>query len=65
MNHHIVHFSKGEEKGCFEMGGSTCVVMIKKGVITIDDDILNNSDKGIETKVLIGERIGKKNVKAT
>ena len=65
MNHHIVHFSKGEEKGYFEMGGSTCVVMVKKDAITIDSDILDNSDKGIETKVLIGERIGKKNVKAT
>lgn len=65
MNHHIARFSKGEEKGYFEMGGSTCVVMIKKDVITIDSDIIENSDKGTETKVLIGERIGKKNVKAT
>lgn len=65
MNHHIVNFSKGEEKGYFEMGGSTCVVMIKKDVITIDSDILENSDKGIETKILIGERIGRKNAQTT
>ena len=43
------------------MGGSTIVLMVKKDVIKIDEDILNNSNNGIETKVLIGERIGEKN----
>lgn len=65
INHPIKSFSKGEEKGYFEMGGSTCVVMVKKNAITIDSDILENSRKGIETKVLIGERIGKKNAQTT
>ena len=54
-------FRKGEEKGYFEMGSSTIVLMIKKDVIKIDEDILNNSNNGIETKVLIGERIGERN----
>lgn len=61
INHPTETFSKGEEKGYFEMGGSTCVVMVKKDTITIDEDILKNSDNATETKVLIGERIGKKN----
>ena len=61
INHQIVDFSKGDEKGYFEMGGSTVVVMLKKDAVKIDDDILNNSKNGIETKVLVGERIGKKN----
>lgn len=61
INHPIESFSKGEEKGYFEMGGSTCVVMVKKDAITIDEDILKNSDNAVETKVLIGERIGEKN----
>lgn len=61
INHEIESFSKGQEKGYFEMGGSTCVVMVKKDAITIDEDILKNSDNAVETKVLIGERIGKKN----
>ena len=65
INYPIENFSKGEEKGYFEMGGSTCVVMIKKDVVIIDDDILVNSRDGIETKVLIGERIGRKYVKTT
>lgn len=53
-------FSKGEEKGWFEMGGSTCVVLLKKGAAKIDPDILGNSRRGIETKVLFGEKIGYK-----
>lgn len=53
-------FKKGEEKGYFEMGGSTCVLMLEKGDVRIDEDILLNSQKGIETKVRIGERIGGK-----
>lgn len=65
INHPIESFLKGEEKGYFEMGGSTCVVMVKKDAITLDRDILENSQKGIETKVLIGERIGKKNAQTT
>ncbi len=61
VNYSIEHFCKGEEKGYFEMGGSTCVVIVKKDVIKMDEDILENSRKGLESKVLIGERIGKKN----
>ena len=61
VNRDIEAFTKGEEKGYFEMGGSTCVVMLKKDAVTIDADILENSEKGIETKVLMGERIGGKN----
>ena len=43
------------------MGGSTVVVMVKNGVLNIDNDILDNSKNAIETRVLIGERIGRKN----
>lgn len=65
VNYPIEKFSKGEEKGYFEMGGSTCVVMVKRDVLTIDEDILENSKDGTETKVRIGERIGKKNAETT
>lgn len=51
-------FSKGEEKGMFEFGGSTIVLLVKRDVIDIDKDILINSNEDIETKVNIGERIG-------
>ena len=61
INHPASRFVKGEEKGYFEMGGSTVVVMVKKDTLHIDKDLLDNSKNGIETKVLIGERIGRTN----
>lgn len=50
-------FSKGEEKGYFELGGST-IVILTNDAVKIDDDILHQSKKGIETKVKYGEKIG-------
>ncbi len=58
-NHEIYSFKKGEEKGYFEFGGSTIVLLIKKGVVNIDNDIVENSKENIETIVKYGERIGK------
>ncbi|MGL5379053.1 phosphatidylserine decarboxylase [Clostridium sp.] len=52
--------SKGEEKGYFKFGGSTTILFFKKDTISIDDDILDQSALGFETKVLMGESIGKK-----
>lgn len=55
-------YKKGEEKGMFEFGGSTIVLLIEKDKVKIDQDILDNSIKNIETVVKCGERIGKKNL---
>ena len=52
------YFSKLDEKGYFEYGGSTVVLLIPKGVVQIDEDILHYSRLGIESKVTIGDRIG-------
>jgi len=49
---------RGEEKGYFQFGGSTIVLLIKAGQAFIDPDILENSREGIETVVKLGERIG-------
>ena len=49
---------KGEEKGYFFFGGSTCVLVFEKDKIEIDKDLIENTKKGIETKVYMGERIG-------
>lgn len=51
---------KGEEKGYFKFGGSTIVLFFEKNKISIDDDILKQSELGLETKVSIGEKIGSK-----
>ena len=53
-------FKKGDEKGYFSFGGSTIVVLVKKDIIKIDDDIMNNSKEFMETTVKIGEKIAKK-----
>lgn len=50
-------FKKGEEKGYFELGGSTIVILTPNN-LKIDKDILEYSKKDIETKVEYGERIG-------
>lgn len=55
-------FKKGDEKGYFEFGGSTIIIITKKDVVQLDDDIQEYSSKGIETKVLYGSGIGKKRV---
>lgn len=60
VNYDLKRFSRGQEKGYFLFGGSTIVVIFKENVVSIDEDILSNSKKGLETKVRLGEVIGKK-----
>lgn len=61
--HEEYNFKKGEEKGRFEFGGSTIVLLVKKDMVDIDEDILINSLNGDETIVKYGERIGSKHEK--
>ncbi len=49
---------KGDEKGYFKFGGSTVVLIFKKGKLKIDTDIINNTNKGLETEIRMGEKIG-------
>lgn len=49
---------KGQEKGYFKFGGSTVILFFEEGKIEIDPDLLINSQKKIETSVLMGERVG-------
>jgi phosphatidylserine decarboxylase len=58
-NHHKEHsFCRGEEKGMFEFGGSTIVLLIEKDRVKPDDDLLRNTAEGYETVVKYGETIG-------
>lgn len=50
---------RGDEKGKFEFGGSTIVLLFKKDTVEIDDDLIENTKNGYETAVKMGERIGK------
>lgn len=65
INNHMNNnsFSKGDEKGYFEYGGSTIILLFEKNKVLIDSDIISNSKKYIETKVRVGEKIGVKNRK--
>ena len=55
-NHNKTKFIRGEEKGYFLPGGSTVVLVMNN--IKIDKDIIEYSNKGIETIVSVGEKIG-------
>lgn len=52
---------RGQEKGNFAFGGSTVILMTQAEKVCPDKDILENSRQGIETKVKLGERIGRGN----
>ena len=56
-NQQTFRFTAGEEKGYFSLGGSTIVEMLSDKIV-IDEDLFENTKKGLETKLEIGERIG-------
>ncbi len=51
--------AKMEEKGWFEFGGSTVVLVFEPGRLTPSDDLAANSRGGDETLVRAGETIGR------
>lgn len=59
VNHHEkAHVMRGQEKGFFQFGGSTVVLLIEPDKVQLDEDILKNSKENIETIVRMGEKIG-------
>lgn len=51
--------AKGQEKGYFKFGGSTVMVFVKRDQILWDQDLLENTTQDIETKVHMGEALGR------
>jgi phosphatidylserine decarboxylase len=49
---------KGDEKGYFAFGGSTIVLLFEKGKITFSEDLVENTQNGLETVIKMGETIG-------
>ncbi|KAI8337797.1 phosphatidylserine decarboxylase-domain-containing protein [Blakeslea trispora] len=47
-----------DEMGYFAFGGSTLVIVFQKDKMHFDHDLLDNSDKAVETLVRVGNRIG-------
>ena len=58
VNQPLKTFMRGQEKGGFELGGSSILVIYKKSTITLDPTVSLYSDQGIEVTVAIGEKIG-------
>lgn len=54
---------KGDEKGYFKFGGSTTILFFEKDKVQIDADIIDHTNKGYETSVVVGEKIGEKIVR--
>ncbi len=57
---HGAKFHKGQEKGYFEFGGSTIILLFEPGRAMIDSDIMDYSRRDIETLVRYGSGIGKR-----
>lgn len=49
---------KGEEKGYFAFGGSTIVLLFEPSRIKFSQDLIENTSKGFETYIKMGETIG-------
>ncbi|MBE7011588.1 MAG: phosphatidylserine decarboxylase [Ruminococcaceae bacterium] len=56
--HNSCSFSKGEEKGKFEFGGSTIILLFENNKVNIDSTVLENNAKGIEFPVKAGQKLG-------
>ena len=55
------YVTRGEEKGYFEFGGSTIILLTQKGAVLPRKNILYRSARGEETRIRQGEKIGKVN----
>ncbi|KAF5359407.1 hypothetical protein D9756_003659 [Leucocoprinus leucothites] len=50
---------RGQEFGYFAFGGSTIVLLLEKGVVSWDEDLLVNGRASLETLVRVGMGLGK------
>lgn len=59
VNRHPSYFFRGEEKGYFEFGGSTVVLLVEPGKVLPERKLLLNSLAGKETYVRLGQAVGR------
>ncbi|KAI3509367.1 hypothetical protein L1887_24592 [Cichorium endivia] len=52
------HVQKGDEFGYFSFGGSTVICVFQKDSIALDEDLLANSARSLETLVSVGMQLG-------
>lgn len=53
------HCAKGDEKGYFSFGGSCLILLFAPGKIQLDSDLIEATHKGIETRGLLGQSMGR------
>ncbi|MCB1085271.1 MAG: phosphatidylserine decarboxylase [Chlamydiia bacterium] len=51
-------YAKGDEKGYFEFGGSTTILLFQQSTIQFDEDLIASSKKYMETYAKMGDRLG-------
>ena len=51
--------TRGDEKGFFEYGGSTIILLTEKNAVLPRKDLLQNTAEGYETKILQGHALGR------
>lgn len=56
--HNSYSFVRGEEKGKFEFGGSTIILLFESGKVALNDEIYDSNTKGLEHPVKAGQKIG-------
>ena len=58
-NHHPLQEQvvRGQEKGCFQYGGSTIILLVQGGKIKAPQALLKASASGLETSVQMGQKI--------
>lgn len=54
------YMKRGEEKGMFQYGGSTIVLLLREGVIDLPEEVFEKTKVHIETPVLYGAKIAVK-----
>lgn len=58
--HGLGPVKRGQEKGRFEFGGSTVILLFQKEAVRFDKQLIENTGKGCETVVKMGECLGTK-----
>ena len=63
VNKSAAAFIRGQEKGRFEFGGSTIIMLLQKDAAIIDAELLENTKQNKESIVRMGVPIGKRKTK--
>lgn len=59
VNHPLTVFSRGQEKGKFEFGGSTILLLLQKDAAVIHEELQENTRQNKESIVRLGQNLGR------